>query len=263
MYKVVLTFNYDYTMYFVCFNIGTVFVDLKDAIFEPSSPFRHMCELYNTLQSISFSKHILFLYSDGGPDHRLTYISVQLSLICLFITLDLDYLCAGRTAPYSSWRNPVKRIMSVLSLGLQCVGLARAKMPEDFEREVAKCNNLSELRKNPAGKELEVQDSLSPVKILLCSLFSHLKLKDEFIKTFASASNNELSIFWNAIISLDSTLTEDGIYRKEAIGNHVKALQFLSHCCCQSHYTFDILKCGNASCTICKPVQLPTSVSKN
>ena len=75
----------------------------------------------------SFSKPVLFVYSDGGPDHRLTYMSVKLSLICLFLKLILDYLCAGRTAPYHSWRNPVERVMAILNLGLQCVGLARAR----------------------------------------------------------------------------------------------------------------------------------------
>ena len=103
-----------------------------------------MCELYNILCSVSFSKSILFLYSDGGPDHRLTYVSVKLSLICLFLKLDLDYLCAGRAAPYHSWRNPVERIMSILNLGLQCVGLARAEMPAE---KVKKCSNISELRR--------------------------------------------------------------------------------------------------------------------
>ena len=150
--------------------IGTVYVGLKDAVFEASSPVRHACELHQTLQSFSFSKPVLFLYSDGGPDHRLTYVSVQLSLICLFIKLDLDYLCAGRTAPYHSWRNPVERIMSVLNLGLQCIGLARDQMPDEFEMEVDKCNNLTELRNIASRKSgilSAVQDSLSPVKILL------------------------------------------------------------------------------------------------
>ena len=55
---------------------GQVYVSLKDTAFEPSSPFRHACELYQVLQSVSFSKSVLFLYSDGGPDHRLTYVSV-------------------------------------------------------------------------------------------------------------------------------------------------------------------------------------------
>ena len=69
-------------------------------------------------------KPILFVYTDayGGPDHRLTYLSVQLSYIALFRQMDLDLLIVGRTAPCHSWRNPVERIMSIVNLGLQCIG---------------------------------------------------------------------------------------------------------------------------------------------
>ena len=104
---------------------GKVFVGLKEGAFEPSSPHRHMTELVDTIQSQNLltEKSVLFLYSDGGPVHRLTYLSVQLSLIALFLKLDLDYLCAARTAPCHSWRNPAERVMSIVNLGLQCVGL--------------------------------------------------------------------------------------------------------------------------------------------
>ena len=54
----------------------------------------------------SLCKPILFLYCDGGPDHRLTYISVQLSIICLFLKLNLYYICVARIAPYNSWKKP-------------------------------------------------------------------------------------------------------------------------------------------------------------
>ena len=75
-------------------HVGRVFVGLKCSIFEPYSPFRHMTEIHKLIQAdpSSSSKPILFLYTDEGPDHRITYISVQISLICLFLKLDLDYL---------------------------------------------------------------------------------------------------------------------------------------------------------------------------
>ena len=99
---------------------GRPLVAFKDAVFEASSPQRHTAELHSLLVANNLHYYpILFLYSDGGSDHRLTYLSVQLSLISLFLTLDLDFLCACRTAPYHSWRNPVERLMSVVNLGLQ------------------------------------------------------------------------------------------------------------------------------------------------
>lgn len=73
-------------------------------------------------------KSLLFCYSDGGPDHRLTYLSVQLSFISIFLALDLVFLCATRTAPYHSWRNPAERMMSIINIGLQCIGMMCSKM---------------------------------------------------------------------------------------------------------------------------------------
>jgi len=75
----------------------------------------------------------MLIYTDGGPDHRLTYVSVKLSLITLFRKLHLDFLVALRTAPSNSWANPVERIMSILNLGLQGVGVMRRKMDDQFE----------------------------------------------------------------------------------------------------------------------------------
>ena len=77
------------------FYTGSVHIGIKDVTFEPSNPFQHLTELVSVLKEKSFDKPVLFLYTDGGPDHRLTYVSVQISLICLFLHLDLDYLCVG------------------------------------------------------------------------------------------------------------------------------------------------------------------------
>ena len=103
---------------------GDVYVMLKEGAFELSSPLRHSTELSNVLGDRVQHKPILFVYSDGGPDHRVTYISVKLALIALFRKMDVDYLCAVRTALYHSYRNPVERITSILNLGLQAIALA-------------------------------------------------------------------------------------------------------------------------------------------
>lgn len=93
---------------------------------------------------------MIFLYTDGGPDHRLTYTSVKLTMVALFRKLDLDYLC---TAPHHSYRNPAERVMSVLNLGLQSVGLARRRLDKDEEEEqVLKCGSVSQVRE--LGKKI-------------------------------------------------------------------------------------------------------------
>ena len=101
-------------------------------------------------------RHILFIYSDGGPDHRITYLSVQLSLIALFLNLDLDVLIAGRTAPSHSWANPVER------LGIQCLGIMRSQGEEEFEKSVKSYNNLKQIRENCSLFKEDVQKALQP-----------------------------------------------------------------------------------------------------
>ena len=170
---------------------GKVHVLYKEGAFEPSSPVQHSTELCNMLQEKAKSNP---LYSDGGPDHRVTYMSVKLALAALFLKLNLDYLCATRTAPYHSFRNPAERIMSILNLGLQSVGLARTKLDDAMEKEIKKCNNNSQLRKQaeatPAFKE-SVADSIAPVKILLSRITQRLQLKGEpFVVSTAALSSD-------------------------------------------------------------------------
>ncbi|GBC10931.2 hypothetical protein GLOIN_2v1780244 [Rhizophagus irregularis DAOM 181602=DAOM 197198] len=113
---------------------GQVYIAYKDTIFQPSSAIRHAIEFYNNY-SIQYQDNInkpkiLLLYTNGGPDHRCTYGSVQISLIALFLKGNFDFLAAVRTAPYHSWANPAECIMSILSLALQDVALKREDMKE-------------------------------------------------------------------------------------------------------------------------------------
>ena len=81
---------------------GQVYVELKDPIFQASSPMRHIAELNYLLLKEGIQNLILLLYTDGRPDHCLTFIMVQIALICLFLSNDLHILIAVRTAPYHS-----------------------------------------------------------------------------------------------------------------------------------------------------------------
>ena len=73
---------------------------------------------------------------------------MRLSLLALFLELDLDTMVVMRTAPTESWGSPVERVMSVLNLGLQGVALAREEMiEEDYEKQMKRCNGMSVVRK--------------------------------------------------------------------------------------------------------------------
>ena len=238
---------------------GQVCILFKAGAFEHSSSTRHCTELGVLLQHKVISRPVLF---DGGPDHRLTYLSVKLSLIALFLKLDLDYLCAARTAPYHSYRNPVERIMSIVNLGLQAVALAREKMPEEMEKAAFKCHSLKMLRQ-AAEKNSEFQkaalDSIAPVKILLTDIIMRLELKGKNFQVFSAASAAEIDSLWSSLLAIDHEMRlrhDDKITAKDL---SPALADFMAHCCKQRHYFFDILKCGKPECMLCKPLRLSAS----
>lgn len=115
---------------------GQVVVGLQDSIFEPWSPLRHASELRRILATNGhLDKCVRIFYSDGGPDHRVTYPSVQISRIAMFALDDLDVLLAARTAPMMSWSNPCEKIMCILNMALQMHTLERSEMSPDNERK--------------------------------------------------------------------------------------------------------------------------------
>lgn len=239
---------------------GHVYIMFKDAAFEPSSPVRHSAELYNIIKEKAIERSVLFLYSDGGPDHRVTYLSVKLSLIALYLRLDLDYLCAARTAPYHSYRNPVERVMSVVNLGLQAIALARKEMPHEMEAAAARCNNLKALRLVAQQKPdfvSSVVDSIEPVKILLTDIARRLELKKKKVEVFVAATTDELDALWAALLAIDMEFNLRHSEKVTANDLTSQLNSFFTHCCRQRHYFFDIIKCGDPRCQVCKPPRLP------
>ena len=237
------------------FYTGRVHVGLKENAFQPSSPIRHMAELHSILDADE-APPMLLLYADGGPDHRMTYATVQISLICLFLYLDLDFLCAIRTPPYHSWKNPAERVMSILNIGLQSVGIMRQKT-ESFEEALKPCNSLKAIRSlgesNPDLKE-EVLDAMSPMKALLQGIFVRLQLKDHKFKTFEAASEQEIDELWSSILNVDDTITPETT-TKVQVEKQEKFQDFLRDHCKVRHYMFSVKKCVDPSC-ICKPPRL-------
>ena len=100
--------------------------------------------------------------------------------------------------------------MSILNLGLQCVGLARSEMSAEFEAVVKKCGGLAELRQQVVSYK---NDSLSPVKARLHTLFCRLQLHTKSFEIYHSATDDEMSEFWSTLLTLDSTLREEHIER--------------------------------------------------
>ncbi|GBB94949.1 hypothetical protein RclHR1_02450002 [Rhizophagus clarus] len=117
-----------------------------------------------------------------------------------------------RTLPGHSWKNLVKRIISILNLGLQCIGFMRQEMDKELEEIMSKCNNMNDIRKaaEKASKlKNELKESLNPTITLLNDLFKRLQLKDKNFETFKAASEFDMNVLWDLILRIDSTLMKE------------------------------------------------------
>ena len=241
---------------------GKVCVGIKNTMFEPSSPHRHCTELNSLLSAQGDEKPILMVYTDGGPDHRVNFLSVQLWYIAIFLARDLDCLIAVRTPPYNSWKNPAERVMSELNLVLQGVGMARASMETKLEKAIENCNSLKAIReaasRNPKLKDA-LKDSLEPVIVLLSSLFQRLKLKGEPFAVFTSATSDDLERLQAVLEQVQPDINLENVSKK-TLPSLPRLQCFLDHCCQSRHYSFCIIKCGSTDCSICKPPRLPREI---
>ena len=139
---------------------GKVFVGLKEKCFEPSSPVGHVSELAKLLECQEKNKEILCLYTDGG------------------LKLNKDMVVAVRTPPYSSWKDPAERLMSILNIGLQSIGLARRELQDkDLEQKLRRCNNMKQIRELAIREDNlkeEMKQSIQPVKDLVENVIKRL-----------------------------------------------------------------------------------------
>ncbi|POG62444.1 hypothetical protein GLOIN_2v1882875 [Rhizophagus irregularis DAOM 181602=DAOM 197198] len=267
------------------FYYGKVYTSYKNTVFEPSSGIRHSTEFFSTLSDhylnsteippidvykrqhsteffSTLSDHylnsteippIMCLYTDGGPDHRTTYGSVQVSLLCLFIRGNFDMLIAMRTAPAQSWTNPAERIMSILNLGLQGVALLRDQMSSEMEDLFSRKNTLEEIRlvaKNNSQLESELRNSIKSIQQLLNRRTERLVLDNENFICKSPADDEEIARFFESIISIDSTLRCDET-TQSILRQHSDLQNFIQTHCQIRTYSFQIKKCGNIECEIC------------
>ena len=114
---------------------GVPYVYLKLAATEPSFALRKASEVKWVLIS-KFGENnippIVILYTDGGPEHRATFLSVKIAMTALQRALNAVLLVALRTASGHSFRNPVEKVNCILNLGLYGIGVMRQSIYEDM-----------------------------------------------------------------------------------------------------------------------------------
>jgi len=233
------------------FYSGTIHVTVKDKVFTLSSAMRHATESINILRNtssengLSLNKPRLFIYTDGGPDHRTTFWSVQLAHIATFVSLDIDILIAARTAPSHSYANPAERCMSLLNLTLQNVALQRDKMNDNSEFKIKYSSSLKKLRgiteKQPALKTALIE-SLEPTISKLKHRFSKLKLHDEHVVVHDAATQGEIDSIMDIFdIFKDDEDSPRVALAKTAKDASKKLIDFIERHCRSRHYTFQVL----------------------
>lgn len=191
---------------------GQVALTMKDSTFQPSSPFRHATELKNILDQVDVNdkKPALFLYTDGGPDHRTTYNSVKLSLIILFKQLGLEFLVACRTAPGHSWANPAERIMSLLNIAFQNTALSREESTSDIEQVIRSCNGMGEIRRKAEkvdGLKTKWIESVRPMINLLEERAKRVQLKGKPFQSFPAADDIDVEMTEASVTLIDPTIS--------------------------------------------------------
>ena len=107
--------------------------------------------------------------------------------------------------------------MSVINLGLQCVGLARKEMTDDDEQLLEKAGNMKGIRaiaaKHPEFREAVI-DSVARPKICLTQVLSRLKLKDDGFSVFNAATQEAMDQCLTALKEVDDTIENTSITKK-------------------------------------------------
>ena len=230
---------------------GQVYTTLKNTILQPCSPMRNMAEISQII--VDQGKPILVVFSDGGGDHRLTFLSVQLGFVSLFVKYKLAYIVAGRCAPCQSYIDPVERVMSLLNLGLQTVGVMRQEMPKGFEKQIGNANSMSDIRskinQNNALKN-EIEASIKPSTDLLGSVLGRLSWKGKPMKMQEPASELEIDNLFGILQQLEPAFDKQKMQQK-----HLRAYpvlqRFIETHCQRNHYLFTMKRCKDGQCVVC------------
>ena len=182
--------------------------------------------------------------TDGGPDHRVTYGSVQVSLICAFIQFDLDVLIAVRTAPGNSWTNLTERVMPVLNLALQNIPLEHSQMSPQMESLIKYKNSMHDVHLTAERfPQLKTGYKESTGLInLVNSRFQRMQLKGTPLMTYQGAIQCTVDSFFGNIYKIDSAVQQNALRAKD-LKLYEKLQKFIkTHTITQ--YAFQIKQCS-------------------
>lgn len=245
------------------FFTGNIYVGVKDSIFQPSDPLRHMVELLDVLR-----KHedgippYLCLFSDGGGDHNITFLFVQCMLLALFKILDLDVLNVGRCAPNQSWINPAERCMSLLNIGMHGLALERDHTGP-FEKVIGSAKSMKDVRvraKKHQGLQETYQASLQSATLTLERCFQSMNLKGKPIQVFQPNRTSNEIIQTLATIEPIITNEESIPHHRPNLVDYPRLKMYFETHMNEGLYLLQFRKCGNTECCVKRNGELPPLV---
>lgn len=224
---------------------GQVDVRLKDSVFTPSNPFLHVAEWTASMALNRVHPPVVFLYTDGGSDHRLTLKSVQLALIALFIVNDLDLLVAARTCPGHSFANPAERVMATLNLGLQNAAFARVALPASSEAAIKSCTSMADIRKvaqKSADFKADWRQSIQPARDCIMERFNRLLYSGKQVRVL-----DEVPDDYNMRQAISSIWPEIDFSKLTAkdLADKVDLQEFIKSHCRLRQYSFQVFNSTN------------------
>ena len=230
---------------------GKACVGIKMTATDPSSALRNATEIAKVLINKYGSKEavppILILYTDSGPEHHTTFLSVKIALICLQKFLNFDQVLAVRTAPGHSYRNPAEKINCILNLGLYGIGSMRKHSTNpEFEQTLHNCSGLGDIRKliekNSERNMKLLKETCQLCIDLIPDNFSRLKLKGKPFEVYTPSAHEEINDLF-ATTELEENLKANDT--KANLTQRPKLARYLSHCARERTYFVSIKKCGS------------------
>jgi len=191
---------------------------------------------------------ILCIFSDGGSDHRLTHASMQIAVMALAKSLNLEALICCRTAPYHSFTNPAERQMAIFNIGMYGVSIARARLADSEEKDLSKVKTTAEFRLNEKAYRPLVQESLKLPSEQLNARFSRLTLKGvPFKENATSVSDEDIKAFKEELLSIDAKFDLDDLTQK-GVKNKLDYKAYAAKHLRKSLYSLQYFKCDDEKC---------------
>ena len=235
---------------------------------EPSTAVRNAKEIADIIIDHYGGKKelvppILGIYTDGGPEHSLNFLSVQIAYIALQWFLDLDMLIVARTAPGHSFKNPPEKVDCILNLALYGIGCMWKEIHEvlKFEKKLGNCSGVNDIRtlisEDPEKNTKLLCDSCQLCLDLIKSSFERLSLKGDQFVVWDYVLDDSVDAFFEEI-SLDTELSPKDTV--QMLPKCPKLNMLLKHSTKQCTYLYSIKKCGESNCSSCKKPWLLTDV---